>query len=373
VKRIGTLFVLVLLLVSQGLIAGVATLDSSPGQLLGMSRERSEYYVWDNVESEIEEKMVIYIRSMKDGALKKTVYLKKGDCAAPNELCAPTFLQFHDGKFFIYDVNHKIVVYDKDFNYLYSSRYYQSRHFVDFFGNGPNYRFVIGKSDIKGEKIEMSININSLDNQHLVKTAAAIDSFQAKLKRKRTVNNGVRNIDYLFFTPTIHGFEQKGSIIYSANTQNSYTIYNPKTATKKVITLPQLKAKLYTLEEARKTGYFKTNGIEEKRKKRGLIFHYTPYHKETHHLGMLKTGPDTIGFISKLDSQTMTLHIDIIQTQTRKPITQYHVPAGKSFTHGIALSGPGFRPTCIDHPTKTYIWQDHSPDFEKVTKYSRIE
>ena len=372
-KRFGTLFVLILLLVGEGVIAGVVTLDSSPGQLLGMSRERAEYYVWDQMESEIEEKTIIYIRSMKDGSLKKTVYLEKGDCSAPNEFCGPTFIQFHDGKFFIFDVDKKIVVFDEDFNVLYSSRYYQGRHFVDFFGNGPNYRFVLGKDDIISDRIDLSIDLYSIDQRHLVKPETPIDSFQAELKRKRTVNNGVRNIDFLYFTPTIHGFEQKGFIIYSINTQNTYTIYNPKTAAKRIITLPQLTAKLYTLEEARKTGYFKTDGIEEKRKKRGLIFHYTPHHQKTFHLGMLKTGPDTIGIISKLDCQTMTLHIDIIQTQTGKPITQYRVPAGKSFTRAIALSGPGFRPTFINHPSKTYIWQDVSPDFETITKCSRIK
>ena len=372
-KRLWTLVVLMLMFVCQGLTGEVVTLDASSGQLIGMSRERLEYYVWDEVESEIEEKVVIYIRSMKDGSLKKTVHLKKGDCAAPIELCAPTIIQYHDDKFFIYDVNKKIVVFDKDFQYLYSSRHYQSRHFVDFFGDAPCDQFVIGKSAIKGEQIEMSIIQNSLDHRHLVKTEVVIDSRQEELKRKLSTNNGVRTIAFLYFTPSTYGFEQNGSIIYSFNTQNTYMVYNPKTATKKTIALPQLKAKLYTLEEARQTGYFKTDGQEERWKKRNLIVHYTPYQQKTFHLGMLKTGPATIGFITELNCKTMIMRIDIFQTQTGKHIFHFHVPAGKSFTRAISLFGPGFRPTFIDYPTKTYIWEDFSPDFEKITKFSRIK
>lgn len=310
---------------------------------------------------------------MTDGGLKKTVYFKKGDCAAPNEFCAPTFMQFHDGKFFIYDVDKKIVVLDKDFNYLFSSRHFERRHFVDFFGDGPNYQFVLGKIQMKDEKRDLLIILHSIDRQHLVKNEAVIDSFQVEIKRKRSESNGVLTFDFLYFTPIINGFEQNGSIIYSINTQNSYTIYYPKTATQKRITVPQLKDRLYTLEEARKTGYFKSDGIEERWKKRGLIAHYTPYHKETFHLGMLKTGPDTIGFISELNCKTMILRVDIFQTQTGKPITNIQIPAGYNFTRSINLGGPGYRLSFIDYPSKTYIWQDYSPDFETITKCSRIK
>ncbi len=351
----------------------IRILDISPGRLLGMSREREEYYVVDSISSKLENRILLQIHQLKDGALKETVHLKYGDCASPSELCDPTFVQYHDNKFFIYDVNKKISVFDSRFTWLFSSRYYRSRHFVDFFGKEPNYKFVLGASVIKGDKIDLSVLLNSFGDNHLVENEITIETYSSEYKRKRYTKNGTQFVDFPYFIPMVSGFQQNGKIIYSINTKNIYTIYDPLDGSKKVVPVPKLKGKLFSENDAKLAGYFKTDGFEERKKKSGLVIRYSPHHEKVYHLGMHNVGENQLGFISDLNCESMLMQIDIFNCQTGKYIKQVNLPVGKNFTSAISIYGPGFRHTFFDFDRGVYIWQDVNNEFETITCLGVLE
>ncbi len=347
--------------------SSVTILEISHGRLMGMSREREEYYVIDSISSKLENQILLQVHQLKDGALKETVHLKYGDCASPSELCDPTFVQYHDNKFFIYDLDRKISIYNSEFIWLYSSRYYKNRHFVNFWGEDSSYFFVFGEQIIKRDQGELSVLLNSFSKSHLIQEDKIIDKFFVEYKRKRYTNNGVQFVDIPYFCPIVNGFEQSGKIVYCINTRNNYVVFDPANGSKKNVSVPQLKEKVYTEKEAQLAGYFKTDGFEERRKKAGLVLRYTPYHEKVFHLGMMNVGENLLGFISSIDFGSNTIDVDVIQAKTGEFVETVKLPAGKSFFKGLSMAGPGFNQSYFCYDKNVYIWQDVNDEYETIT------
>jgi hypothetical protein len=85
------------------------------------------------VKSDIRSKRAFLIKIIDIDRLNilKTVELPAGDFQSPTEYFSPVHVEFIDNRYYVVDQFEKIVVYDQNFNHLYSSMYHQLRFFID--------------------------------------------------------------------------------------------------------------------------------------------------------------------------------------------------------------------------------------------------
>ncbi len=292
------------------------------GEFLGASHERKEYYVIDNIASKLENKIVIKVFSTNDGKLLKEIKLNKGDITSPSLLSAPTYIQSLDENYFIYDLTEKIAVFDKDFNWKFSSRFHSNRNFIDFFKDKQRFYFLLGAWSRK-----------------------------------------------------YNGFEKGGKLLYTITTENKYFIYNLENKKEKSINLSYLKGKIFETDDAQKAGYYRSDGLEEERYlKTGLKINYVPYDKEIYHLGMYDVGIDKIGIVGDINLSEMQIRLDILNFEIGEYFESIKFPIGKNFLKGISKFGPQFRPSFFDYAKGVYIWEDKDENnLESITILTKFK
>ena len=346
------------------------------GEFFGASHEREEYYVIDNIASKLENKIVINIFSTNDGKFIKEIKLNKGNIESPSLLYAPTYIQSLDENYFIYDLTEKIAVFDKDFNWKFSSRFHSNRNFIDFFKDKQKIYFLLGAWFRKNNGLDFAVEINEIqtENNNIVKKTGEIHSFSEEIKRHLTIKNGVKILGIDYFTPAVYGFEKKGKLLYTITTENKYSIYNLKNKKEKSIDLSYLKGKIFKTDDAQKAGYYRSDGWEEKKAKTGFKINYVPYDKEIYHLGMYDVGIDKIGIVGGINLSEMQIRLDILNFEVGEYFESIKLPIGKNFLKGISLFGPGFRPSFFDYAKGVYVWEDKDKNsLESITILTKFK
>jgi predicted transposase YbfD/YdcC len=347
------------------------------GEFLGASHEREEYYVIDKIASKMENKIIIKVFSINDGNLLNEIKLNKGDIASPSLLCSPTYFQSLDDNYFIYDLTEKIAVFGKDFNWKFSSRFHSNRNFIDFFKDKQKFYFLLGAWSKKHNGFDFAVEINEIqtENNNIVKKTGEIHSFSEKIKRHLTIKDGVKILGIDYFTPAVYGFEKKGKLLYTITTENKYFIYDLKNKIDKSINLSYLKGKIFKADDAQKAGYYRSDGLEEKRYlKTGLKINYVPYDKEIYHLGMYDVGIDKIGIVGDINLSEMQIRLDILNFEIGEYFESIKLPIGKNFLKGISKFGPQFRPSFFDYAKGVYVWEDKDKNsLESITILTKFK
>lgn len=346
------------------------------GEFYGASHEKEEYYVIDKIESKMGNKIIIKVFSTNNGNLLKEIKLNKGDIASPSLLSSPTYIQFLDENYFIYDLNAKITVFDKDFNWKFSSRFHSDRNFIDFFKDKQKICFILGALSRKRKFSDFNIETNEIqtDNNNIVKKTGKIHSFSEERKRHLKIKDGVRVLGINYFTPAVYGFEKKGKLLYTITTKNKYFIYDLKNKKEKPIDLSYLKGRIFKADDAQKAGYYRSDGWEERRLKNGLKINYVPYDKEIYHLGMYDVGIDKIGFVGDINLSEMQIRLDILNFETGEYLESIRLPVGKNFLKGIEAFGPQWRHSFFDYAKGVYVWEDKDENsLESITILTKFK
>lgn len=340
------------------------------GYPIGSDLNRGEVYIVSELKSS--RKFLIKIVNIETGEIKKFLEIKAGDFHSPTEFYNPSHVQYVNGSFYVMDQYEKIVVFDEDLNYSYSSMFHAIRKFVDIFHWNNNIYFLIGltKNDFKstGNNVDIFQLKKNEKPIHFTRLYKSIDypSILSTYREEKTFNKG-------YFWPSIRGFEKGGIIYFSTGLDRKLNVYNLESKTRKVYELLFLTPHKYKNKDANQIGYYKSGGWEEKLKKDyNTKVSYMAFPAEVYHFGIYDVGSNRIGIVSGLDLENMMLHIDIIEINLNelKYIESINLPFSTGFIRSIAHNSNDFVKTCLDMGKCIYVWLD--PDEQEDVEMVKI-
>lgn len=101
------------------------------GYPCGVSFEKGEVYVQSTLP--VEKKYELKIIDIHSRKIKKSVYLSMGDFQSPSDFFNPSYIEYLEHRYYVLDQFHKIIVYNENFDYLYTSIFHELRRSLDFF------------------------------------------------------------------------------------------------------------------------------------------------------------------------------------------------------------------------------------------------
>lgn len=357
---------------------GLNVIKMIEGFPIGISIEKGELYV--RAEIRPGGKYLIHIVSLDDFSINRDIELTAGDFQSPVEYFSPSHIQWLDNRYYIIDQFEKIVVYDRNFKHLYSSMYNHLRYFVDLFTHEDEIHFVIGSKTYPprgsgSPGVSYSVDWYVLPgNKKPVheKNISGKGRILSAFSLKKTGNN-----DYYvgYFWPVLSGFEKNGVIYYAAGKRACIYSYDLKTGKRETIGLAFLKPKTYTDGQARKIGYYNTDGWEKKyKKKSGGNVVYRAYPGEIHHFGIYDAGNNKIGIAGGINLEKMIYRLDIIDSARWRYVKSIWLPMGYSFQKSMTGNFRGLVKAFIDVDRGLYVYSDIvGEDFDYMVNISRFD
>jgi hypothetical protein len=338
----------------------------------GCDFSRNEVYV--ESEPKDRNRIVIHIIDIDTGAVKREVALSRGSSQSPTDFYNPSYMQFLDGRYYIVDQVEKIVVFDQEFNHLYTAMFRHFRHFIDFFKTDGRVFFAIGKwmpyIQYKSTHIEWH-EIRENRKPVLLERIQSID-----LKNWRYVyNNKGKFYHKGVLWPSTDGFVKDGSLFYTSMDRRRYDVYDLKTRKTTGIQLSYLTPKTYSKEEAARFGFYKTDGWEERffqQQKKKIV--YVPYPDPIYHFGIHDVGKNKIGIVGDVDLKEMKFRLDIIDIISHAYRESIWFPFSVGFEIKMSDNNRGFVNHYIDVDRGIYVWEDiEGEDFDYVTKITTFK
>ncbi|UCH94935.1 MAG: hypothetical protein JSV88_32425 [Candidatus Aminicenantes bacterium] len=191
------------------------------GYLIGVSWERNEVYV--NSILPVDNKCITMIIDPMTGEEKKSIGFFLGDPQSPTHFASPSYIEYLDKKYYVFDHIYKIVVYDTNFNYLYTSMHYNLRIFVDFYTYDNDIYYMFGKSRNLGENYRYNIQLYRLPEG---KKPNLVDDLYETYHESPYPKNRDKYYHIIFFRSSNWGFEKDGNIFYGDNRENKYYRYS---------------------------------------------------------------------------------------------------------------------------------------------------
>jgi len=312
------------------------------------------------------------------GKMKKKIPLRRGGFQSPTDCYSPRHMQFVNGRYFLVDQWDKILVFDKDFNHLFSSMFHQFRYFIDFFNHQDRTCFLFGKTKYTGDEKYLGCrfqvyelperkkprHIETLHESPMNKTVGCLNTKEEKKKYYQ---------GELF--PHHYGFAKNGKLYWSDVTKNQYFIHDPGKGETARVPLLYLKKKRFTKKDAVKAGSY-MNRYNEKDffKKFGKKFVYLPYPEDQYYFGLYDIGSDKIGIVGAVDLDRVEIRLDIFDTGHRY-IESVRLPVGKPFLKSLEdFAFEGFK-TYIDIDKgvliQSAIREDDGNLFVRITTFRR--
>ncbi|MGE5341064.1 MAG: hypothetical protein ACM3SY_06230 [Candidatus Omnitrophota bacterium] len=112
--------------------------------MTGACLERNEIYVNSLIKKD--NNTIVKIIDPQSGIEKREIAFPLGDEQSPVLFNDPSYIQYLDGKYFVYDHINKILVYNGEFKYLYTDMCYSKRIFIDFYSYDNQLYFLLGRS-----------------------------------------------------------------------------------------------------------------------------------------------------------------------------------------------------------------------------------
>jgi len=342
-----------------------------PEFIMACDFNRNEIYVANQVKSR--DKIIIQMIDIKTGAIKKEYPLRRGDFQSPTDFYSPTYMEFLDGKYYVVDQMEKIVVFDENFNHLYSNMFPKIRYFIDFFQSDDRVFFAIGTRLPYISFSRSQIELYGMENNRKPGFKESLYEVDTKVKPKSDRENR------LYFTgvlwPSTDGFVKNGNFFYTSMSENRLYVYALKTKKLTAVELSYLNPKTYSREDAARFGFYKSDGWEEKflkTNKKKVV--YVPYPETIHHFGIHDVGENKVGVVGDIDLEQMKFRLDIIESNSYTYIKSIWFPIGVGFKIKISDSNRGFINNYFDVDKGIYIWQDvEGEDFDYVVKISKFK
>jgi len=320
------------------------------GSILGADFKRKHVYIRELLPEN--RNHIIRLVDITNGKVVQRVPLRAGDFQSPDEFSEPTHIQYLDGKYYIFDHNDKIVVFDDKFHRLNSSMIHGSRSFVDFYNEGESIFFLLGRRRIKRKNLTCNALLYRLEkSQRPVEESKIFTTDQPSawaLHDKKHYYVG-------FFWPNCWGFEKDGEIYYSDNQQKKYYLYDLKTREKTAFELPYLKENSFSAEDAQKLGNYK-NPLWPKKMKHKVV--YIKSKQPVYHFGLFDVGEKKIGLIAEIDVDKLTFRMDVLNSLSGKYLWSIKLPFGEGFMRMISTGDSGFLRHHINLDEGYYLWSD---------------
>jgi hypothetical protein len=344
---------------------------SVPEFIIGRDFNRNEIYVKNNFKSR--ERIFIQMIDIETGILKKEFTVKRGDFQSPTDFYSPSYMEFLDGKYYVVDQMEKIVVFDENFNHLYSNMFHKFRYFVNFFQSYDRIFLAIGTRLPEISLIRSQIELYGIENNRKPGFKKSLYEVDIKIKpgsdsKKRHHFSGV-------LWASTDGFVKNGNFFYTSMNQNRFYIYGLKTEKITAVELSYLTPKTFSREDAARFGFYKSDGWEEKflkTNKKKIV--YIPYPDPVYHFGIHDVGEDKIGIVGDIDLEQMKFRLDIIDSNLFTYLESIWFPIGIGFKTKVSFSNRGFTNNYFDVDKGIYIWQDvEGENFEYVVKISKFK
>jgi hypothetical protein len=320
------------------------------GYLRGVNFNRSEVFIEELIPED--RKYVIRVLDVHTGEEKNRIRLQMGDFQSPGDFAMSVYIQFLDEKYFILDGLFKIVVFDNNFKYLFTSMFDHHRYFLDFYSHGENIYFLLGKKMYLEKEYRCRTEL-----YEVVKDRRP--AFAGKLHECRHqatyAKDGRKYYHVGYFWTTSWGFEKEGNIFYSDSGENRYYRYNLDTKEKAVFELPFLKAKKYSNEDAEKMSQYKDTGWAKKMRRKVV---YIPGPDTIFHFGLYDAGKGKIGIAGEIDTDHMTFRLDILDQENGHYKGSIRLPFGNSFIIRNSTEDLGYCYSYFDLDRGIYIWGD---------------
>jgi hypothetical protein len=334
----------------------IIDLKSIDGYLTGVSWEKNEIYV--DSSSVSHNRCLIRILNPLTGEEKKKISFPRGDPQSPTHFSSPSYIEYLDGEYYVFDHIYKIVAYDIRFNYLFTGMFYNRRIFVDFYTYNNDVYYLFGRAKNLREKFRYNIESYKLIKGSKPNLMAELSETFHESPYPR---NGDKYYYIIFFRSSVWGFEQEGSIFYSDNRENKYYRYNIRSKKTEIFELPYLKAKVYKQEEAEKAAHYKNMD----RTVRGLKTISVPAVEATFHQGLYSVGKNKIGLVTDIDMSDFTFRLDIFDSLSGQYRFSIRLAFGEGFLRRTSSQNLGYLQTYINIDLGLYVWPDLGVDISE--------
>jgi hypothetical protein len=295
---------------------------------------------------------IIKLIDITNGKDVQSIPLKAGDFQSPDEFSEPTRIQFINDNYYIFDHNDKIVVFDKSFRRLYSNMIQGSRYFLDFYNNGKNIHFLLGKSKINRKDQTCHVLLYHLEHDK----RPVLDSEIFKTHHPSAWSLHDKKHYYVgHFWSNSWGFEKDGRIYYSDNREGNYYTYDIKSGEIVIFQLSYLKEKSFSESDAQKFGNYK-NPLWPKKMRRKVV--YIVGKQPVFHFGIFDVGNNKIGVVADIDVKKFVFRMDVLESHSGKYLWSIILPFGDSFITMNSTDDGGFTRHQINLDEGYYIWSD---------------
>lgn len=281
---------------------------------------------------------VIGIFDTSAGKMKKKIPLRSGAFQSPTDCYNPRYVQFLNDRYYLVDQWNKILVFDNDFNHLYSSMFHHFRYFMNFFTHQDRTCFFFGKMKYSGDEkyIGCRYGMYELPERKKPKHIETLHESQMYKNVFHRNTKYEKNNDYkgqLF--PHHYGFAKNGKLYWSDVTKKQYFVHDLEKQETSRVPLLYLKKKQFTKKDAVKAGSY-MNSFFEKRalKKYGKKYVYLPFPGDRYYFGLYDTGSDKIGIVGDIDLDRIEIRLDIFDTNHRY-IESIRLPVGKPYLRSL--------------------------------------
>jgi len=344
------------------------------GRLLGSDFRKNEIYI--HLTHQADDPQTIGIVDIQKGEIIKTLSRRKGGWHSPIDFYTPTYMQFLDNRYYVVDWFFKILVFDSELTYLYTTMFRDSkiRYFIDFYRKNSAPFFVIGEKKLGPEKMTCSVDIfKMIENRNL----------EYEKKISETYHKSVYHTwytDTMLFTQlwsSSWGFEKEGKILFSNGAEKRYFIYDLNKRKLESVQLNYLRGKKFKDKDAQKIVYevFKRapDSRAEFAKEIGKkAVKDIAYPGEIYYYGLYDVGENKIGIVGDLDLDRMAFRLDIIEADSKKYKESIWLPAGEGFFIHLKDQTRGLFLTQINVDNGIYVWNDNDEEGERYAKLTRF-
>jgi hypothetical protein len=344
------------------------------GILLGSDFRKNEIYI--RLTHDADDPQTIGIVDIQKGEIIKTFSRRKGGWHSPIDFFTPTYMQFLDNRYYVVDWFFKIMVFDSELTYLYTTMFRDSkiRYFIDFYHKNGDPFFVIGEKKRGLRKTICRVNIfKMIENRNLEYEKKISETYHKSVFHTWDTPN-------MLFTQlwsSSWGFEKEGKILFSNGAEERYFIYDLDKMSLESVQLDYLRGKKFKDKDAQKIVYDILKRAPDSRarlaKEMGIkTVRDIAYTGKIYYYGLYDVGENKIGIVGDLDLDIMAFRLDIIEADSKKYKESIWLPAGEGFFFHLTDTTRGLFLTQINVDNGVYVWNDLDEEGERYVKLTRF-
>lgn len=343
-----------------------------PGVCIGVCFDKMEMYL--NEPCAAKDFFTLKIVSLDTGIVTRTIQLPRGEENSPTHYYSPSFVQFLDHHYYIIDQYHKILVYDENFTWKYSSMFLLLRRSINFFLNGNQVAFMATQSIPAKNAFQININLYSLENGSKPLYEDNLDAIVIHHVGHLDAESGGKKTHKGSIWANADAIEKDLKIYWWNSSTDKLHIHDLQKKHTTLYRLAFLKPTKYKEDTAQAFGYAQSTGWEEKyRKMTGRKVIYKAYPEPLYHFGVFDVGKNMIGVAGAVDFHTFFFRLDIIDTGTLTYVKSIWLPFGGGFRAGMSTEPrAALVKNWLDVQRGIYIWHDDGVDPDIIAHITRL-